>query len=168
MRTTTSTPKNSMTWSLLPHGLFLTALLLACFALSLSAGISTTAYGPQLFVATTDSNSVTVIDSATNQITTKIAVGRSPITLAMTHNGLKAYVHNTGDQTVSVIDTQNLIVTATVSTEHAGPQESTVTSDGGRVFVAHQSSGYVSVIDTATDTLITNVAIPGNEGRDVL
>jgi YVTN family beta-propeller protein len=36
------------------------------------------------------------------------------------------------DGTVSVINTLNRIVTATIPTGHAGPQEVTVTSDGGR------------------------------------
>ena len=86
----------------------------------------------------------------------------------MTPDGLKAYVSNTGANTVSVIDTVNRIVTATIPTGHPGPQEITVTPDGGRVFVVHQGAGYVAVIDTATDTLIQNVAIDGTEARDVL
>ena len=131
----------------------------ACFALSPSAGISATSDGRQLFVLAADSNSVTVIDSDTDQIMTNIPVGQSPIRLAMTPDGLKAYVSNTASNTVSVIDTLNPHVTATISTGHAGPQEITVTPDGGRVFVGHQYSGDVAVIDTATDTLIRNVAI---------
>ena len=119
-------------------------------------------------MVTTDSDSVAVIDSATNQVVSQIPVGKSPIRLAMTPDGLKAYVSNTGASTVSVIDTLNRIVTATIPTGHPGPQEITVTPDGGRVFVVHQRSGYVAVIDTATDTLVRNVAIDGTEARDVL
>ena len=140
----------------------------ACFALSPSAGISATAEGRQLFVLATDSNSVTVIDSDSDQIMTNIPVGQNPVRLAMTPDGLKAYVSNTGSDTVSVINTLNRSLTTTISTGYPGPQEITVTPDGGRVFVVHQYSGYVSAIDTATDTLITNVAIPGNEAKDVL
>ena len=86
------------------------------------AETSTTTDGPQLFVATTLSNSVAVINSATNQITTQIPVGTHPIRLAMTPDGLKAYVSNTASDTVSVIDTQNRVVTATIPTGHAGPR----------------------------------------------
>ena len=95
---------------------------------------SNTAHDPQLFVLTTFSNSVTVIDSATDQITTKIPVGQSPVRLAMTPDGLKAYVSDTASNTVCVIDTLNRIVTATIPTGHNGPQEITVTPDDPNEF----------------------------------
>src|SRR5436190_10763389 len=158
---------NSISHSHLRRGLFLTALALACVALP-SAGTSTTATVPQLFVVTTDSNSVAVIDSATNQVTTQIPVGVSPRRLAMTPDGLKAYVSNALSGTVSVIDTVNRVVTATISTLYVDPQELTVTQDGGLVFVVHQGAGDVAVIETATDTLIRNVAIDGTGAKDTL
>lgn len=125
------------------RGLPLLSLALTWLALPLSAPTvaSNTSYSPQLFVATTNSHSVAVIDSATDQVTATIPVGTHPIRLAMTPDGLKVYVSNTGSGSVSVIDTVNRIVTATIPTGHTGPQEITVTPDGGRVFVVHQNSG---------------------------
>jgi YVTN family beta-propeller protein len=122
---------------------------------------------PQLFVVTTESNAVAVIDSATDQVITQIPVGSKPSRLAMTPDGRKAYVSNSDDSTVSAIDTANRVVTATI-TVGGGPQEITVTPDGGRVFVVHKSSGDVAVVDTSTDTFITQVAIGGNGSKDVL
>jgi len=72
----------------------------------------------------------------------------------MTPDGLKAYVCNNMDGTVSVIDTVNQVLKGTIPTLYPVPQELTVSPDGGRVFVVHQSWGFISVIDTATDTLI--------------
>lgn len=160
----------SLAKNLFPRRCRLLGLAVICFVLSSSAPAHTrnTANGPQLFVVTSGSDSVAVIDSVTEQIVTNIPVGDSPIRLVMTPDGLKAYVSNTGANTVSVIDTVNRIVTATILTRHSCPQELTVTPDGGRVFVAHQCAGYVAVIDTATDTLIRNVLIDGTESRDVL
>ena len=112
-------------------GLFLTALGLACFAFLLPAGWSTTAYSRPPFVRTTLSNSVAVIDSAANHVTTAIPVGRSPIRLELTPDGLNVYVSNTGSNTVSVVDTLNRIVTGTIPNGHFGPQEITVTPDSG-------------------------------------
>ena len=153
-------------------GLALLTLALTWFALppSAPADASNTANIPQLFVVTTLSNSVAVIDSATKQVTTKIPVGMNPLRLAMTPDGLKAYVSNGQSGTVSVIDTVNRSVTVTIPTLHGNPQEITVSPDGGRVFVVHQSpgGGFVTVINTATDSLITNVPVPGNNARDVL
>ncbi len=112
-------------------GLFLTAPGLACFAFLQPAGWSTAAYSRPPFVRTTLSNSVAAIDSAANHVTTAILVDRSPIRLVRTTDGLNVYVSNTGSNTVSVVDTLNRIVTATIPTGHFGPQEITVTPDGG-------------------------------------
>src|SRR5438477_4764343 len=110
--------------------LLLTALGFACFAFLGPASGSTTFYGPPLFVASTLANSVAVIDSAASHVTTAILVGRSPIRLVRTTDGLNVYVSNTGSNTVSVIDTLNRIATATIPTGHSGPEELTVTRDG--------------------------------------
>jgi len=85
--------------------LLLTALGFACFAFLGPASGSTTFYGPPLFVASTLANSVAVIDSAANQVTTAIPVGRSPTRISLSPNGMKVHVSNTGSNTVSVIDT---------------------------------------------------------------
>ena len=123
---------------------------------------------PQLFVVATGSSTVTVVDPTTNRVTTRIPVGLAPVRLAMTPNGLKAYVSNHGDDTVSVINTLNRIVTATIQVGDGGAQELTVTPDGGRVFVVHQDSGDVAEIDTATDTLIRFVTIGGTGAKDIV
>ena len=125
-------------------------------------GASTT----NLFVVSSATDSVAVIDPSTNQVIKEIPVGRSPIRLAMTPDGRKAYVSNGGDFTLSVIDTTNQVVTSTITVGRS-PQELAVTPDGGRLFVVHKASGDISVVDTSTDTVITDVAIGGNGSRDV-
>src|SRR5437899_12459984 len=111
-------------------GLFLTAPGLACFPFLQPVGWSTTAYSPPPFVRTTLSNPVAVIDSAANHVTTAILVGRSRIRLVLTPDGLNVYVSNTGNNTVSVVDTPIRIVTATIPNGHFGPQAITVTPNG--------------------------------------
>jgi len=112
-------------------GLFLTAPGLACFAFLQPAGWSTAAYSRPPFVRTTLSNSVAAIDSAANHVTTAILVDRSPIRLVRTTDGLNVYVSNTGNNTVSVVDTLSRIVAAIIPTGHSGLQEIAVTRDGG-------------------------------------
>lgn len=128
---------------------------------------SSTQAAPQLFVAANESNTVAVIDSSTDQVTTQIAVGGKPIRLAMAPNGQKAYISNSDTANVSVIDTANRVVTATIPVGNA-PQEIAVTPDGGRVFLVHKTNGDVAVIDTNTNTLITQVPIGGDGAKDVL
>src|SRR5439155_11493989 len=74
------------------RGLPLLTLALTWLTLPPSA-----ASGAQLFVTASNSSSVTVINCANNQITATIPVGQGPIRLAMTPDGLKAYISNSKD-----------------------------------------------------------------------
>src|SRR5262249_55060709 len=66
----------------------------------------------------------------------------------------KVYVTNHGSSTVSVINTASNSVSATIPVG-ASPFGVAVTPDGSKVYVAHDSTpGTVSVIDTATNTLV--------------
>jgi YVTN family beta-propeller protein len=71
-----------------------------------------------------------------------------------------AYITNSGDNTVSVIDTATNTVTATV-TVGALPFGVAVTPDGARVYVTNFGSDNVSVIDTATNTVTATVTVGG-------
>jgi YVTN family beta-propeller protein len=52
-----------------------------------------------------------VIDTATDQVTATIAVGRRPWNMAITRDGAKLYVANGRSNSVSVIDTgKNAVV----------------------------------------------------------
>ena len=72
--------------------------------------------------------------------------------------GPKAYVGNFKDNTVSVIDTAQGTVVATVPVV-AGPHGMGVTPDGRRVFVSGDNASGVSVIDTATDRVIRTIEV---------
>src|SRR4029077_4713413 len=69
--------------------------------------------------------------------------------------------------TVSVLDTVALTTTATIRVG-PHPQESAVTPDGGRLFLVHQATPSVTVIDTKTNAVITNVFIGGDQAKDIL
>ena len=60
--------------------------------------------GTKAYVTTIFDN-VSVIDTATNTLSTTIGVGNSPLGVAVTPDGTKAYVTNYDDATVSVINT---------------------------------------------------------------
>ena len=73
-------------------------------------------------------------------------------------DGRKVYTSNFMSASVSVIDTVNLVVTATIRVPPR-PQESDITIDGTRLFVVHHHDQVVSVIDLATDTVIQVIPI---------
>ena len=69
-----------------------------------------------------------------------------------------AYITNSGDNTVSVIDTTSSTVTATLTVGNS-PFGVAVTPDGSTVYVGNRSDNTVSVIDTASNTV--TATIPG-------
>ena len=91
--------------------------------------------------------------AATYSVGQTIGVGSSPLTAAITPNGLEVYVSNFGSNSVSVISTTTDTVVATVAVG-SGPDALAVSPDGSRVYVA-QHGGDVSVIDTATKAVST-------------
>ena len=67
----------------------------------------TDAYAPDgrhLYTVNNQSNTVTVIDTATNRVTAQIPTGKAPTSISVLPNGKQAYVTNEGDGTVDVLD----------------------------------------------------------------
>ncbi len=54
--------------------------------------------GTSIYVANFGSNTVSVIDTATNKITASVPVGSYPSAIAISPNGSKVYVANNGEQ----------------------------------------------------------------------
>ncbi len=69
-----------------------------------------------------------------------------------------AYVTNYDSNTVSVIDTSNDTVIATINAGNY-PDAVSVNSAGTKVYVANRNSGIISVIDTATNTVTATVSV---------
>ena len=61
--------------------------------------------GSKVYVPNYGSDTVSVIDTATNTVITTIPVGATPWGVAVTPDGSRVYVANSGDNAVSVIDT---------------------------------------------------------------
>jgi YVTN family beta-propeller protein len=70
---------------------------------------------PFAYIANNGSNTVSVIDTASNAVTATVAVGNEPFGVAVNPAGTRAYVTNISGNNVSVIDTATNAVTATVS-----------------------------------------------------
>jgi len=69
-----------------------------------------------------------------------------------------AYITNSGDRTVSVINTTNNSIVATVPVG-SYPIGVAVTSNGTKVYVANYNSNTVSVINTITNTVTATVPV---------
>src|SRR5580704_7404011 len=77
-----------------------------------------------------------------------------------------AYVVNSGDGTVSVIDTATNTVVGLPIPVGREPFGVDVTPDGKHAYVTNRSSNNVSVIDTASNTVAATVAV-GNTPRGI-
>src|SRR5271170_6497614 len=124
--------------------------LLGMALLAVPAQAQTRAY-----VTNASSNSVSVIDTASNTVVATVGVGNYPDLLAITPDGTRVYVTNISFASVSVIDTASNAVVATVGVG-AAPQGVAITPDGTRAYVTDsgqfpspsQLVESVSVIDT--------------------
>jgi YVTN family beta-propeller protein len=131
---------------------------IAAFAVSCLLG-SVQVLAQNAYITNSSSNSVSVIDTATNTVIATIPVGNYPFGVAVIPDGSKVYITNVSSNSVSVIDTASNTVIATIPVGDY-PYGVTVTPDGSKVYVAnHVSAGTVSVIDTASNTV--TATIPG-------
>ncbi len=122
------------------------------------AGVVVNPAGTRVYVTNYSSNSVSVLDTASNAVTATVAVGTHPVGVAVDPTGTRAYVANQSGNTVSVINTASntVIVAVTVGAFPVGVAANT---SGTRVYVTNYSSNTVSVLDTASNTVATTVAV---------
>jgi YVTN family beta-propeller protein len=141
-----------------------TALLsfLILFSSPMAVGVAQSASSEATYAYITNggSNTVSVIDTATNTVIATVSVGDRPQGVAVSPDGTTVYVTNYGG-TVSVIDTATNTVASTVNVG-TNPNGIAVTSDGAKVYVTNYGGNTVSVIDTATNTVIATVTVGNN------
>jgi len=128
-------------------------------------GIALSPNGTRLYITNLSSNSVSVIDTVTNNVVATIPVGDSSFNgvyaVAVSPDGSRAYVANNtpyGVAKVFVVDTATNTVTGTIS---GPPDPNYLTAlafspDGTRVYASGTTTAYtgtLSVITTATNTL---------------
>ena len=87
---------------------------------------------PAAYVANLGSDTVSVVDIATQNVVATLPVGNDPDGVAATPDGSRVYVANFLSDNVSVIDTSNNTVIATIDVG-TGPVGLALTPDG--VFV---------------------------------
>jgi YVTN family beta-propeller protein len=102
-----------------------------------------------------------VISALQNVLTQEVQVGSNPVAMAEMPNGKKLYVVNQGSNTVSVIDTTDHTVRATI-TVGTLPVAAAASLDNSKIFVLNQGSATVSVISTFNDTETAQISVATN------
>lgn len=110
-----------------------------------------------VFVANGETNNLSVIEVATSRVKPDlIAVGSSPMAVAVSPNGAWVYVANYGSNDVSVIDGRTLKEVTRIKVGK-GPFGIAVSPDGKRAYVTNFDSNDISVIDTASRQVIQTI-----------
>lgn len=126
-------------------------------------GVAVNHDGTRVYVANALDDTLSVIDTSTNEVTDTVHLWGTPRFVAVNPDGTRVYVtNNAGTETLSVIDTS----TNTVSKEiTVGPNSRGVVvhPDGTKVYVANgygdMGMGRVSVIETATNTVSATIMV---------
>jgi YVTN family beta-propeller protein len=113
--------------------------------------------GKTLAVVSVGSNSVTLIDTATNKIKGVVYVGRSPHELFFTPNGRELWVTVRGENYVSVIDPQKMKEIRRIELAN-GPGMTMFGPDGKYAFVCSSFTPELAVIDVASHKIIKRLA----------
>ena len=153
----------------------LVALTLSDASFNQPYTVTINAAGTKAYVTNSNGSTITIIDIATNTVTGTITGFDGPSGMAITPDGVYAYVNNYGGPiagsgngtTVRVVNLQtNLIVGAAITVGQA-PASLAITPDGAFVYVINYvngllGTGTISIIATESNTVVG--AITGFSG----
>ncbi|MRW92511.1 hypothetical protein GJ699_21155 [Duganella sp. FT80W] len=111
-----------------------------------------------LLVISNASNSVTFIDTATNQVKGKTYVGRSPHEGFFSADGKEVWVVVRGEDYISVIDPLTFRETRRIQTA-IGPGMVQFMPDGKLAFAVSSFTPEVDVIDVASHTIVKRISV---------
>ncbi len=130
--------------------------------------------GKFAYVANPGANAINVLDTATGKVSKTIPVTQGPPQfVSFSPDSKTAYVSvyttNGRVHLIAFVDTATGTVTATVPVDNHSPGPSAVSPDGRLVYVPNHNTSLtgtnenvIDVIDTATKTLVGDVATPAN------
>ena len=140
----------------------------------------------RVFVTNEGSGDISVVDVGTAQVVATIPVGKRPRGIRASADGRLLYVALSGSPIappgvdedslpppdkaadgIGVVDVATLRLQRVVK-GGSDPEQTAITNDGSRLFVANEDVGEVSVIEIASDTVIATLKVGGEpEGVDL-
>jgi DNA-binding beta-propeller fold protein YncE len=143
------------------------------FLAALSVGLASTDAAAQThtFIADTANNRVVVFNTGNSTAVKSIAVGTAPTQVVLSHDGMQAFVTNSGAPfSISVVDTSEVCITTntcndTITIPVAAAPVSVAARPTGDLAFVLISSGAVQVIDLAgTQTAAAPISVGGSDG----
>ncbi len=123
---------------------------------SLVHGLGFSPDGSRLCVVSIGSNSITLIDTATNKVVKSRYLGRSPHEAFFTPDGKEIYAAVRGEDYVSVLNAETLDEITRIKT-NSGPAMILFRPDGKYAFVPSSFTPELCVIDCATHEVVARV-----------
>lgn len=120
--------------------------------------ISTT-QNTSAFVANYNTNSIFAINTNSNIVSNTAPAGAHPVSLAETPNGVKLYVANQGDNSVSSLTVTTLSPNPVTGFSGKIPVWVVARGDSRKVYVLTQGDGQLVTIDVATDTVTGSLPV---------
>jgi DNA-binding beta-propeller fold protein YncE len=116
--------------------------------------------GGTLAVANTGSSTVALLDASGPTLIERrrVTVGSGPRYLLADKTPGRLWVFNALDDTVSLLTLPDGLVAATVGSS-GGPIRGQLNRTGSRLYVIHQTSPYLDVLDTASFTIVQRVFV---------
>ncbi|MEJ2110846.1 MAG: YncE family protein [Acidobacteriota bacterium] len=108
--------------------------------------------GKRVYVANSQSNDLSIIDTANMRVLVTIPVGKMPFGVDVSPDGEAVFVVNSGSRTVSVIPTDLSSLEVASFKVEKGPTDVVVGSDNRTVYVVNELSNSIVV----TDVLLGN------------
>lgn len=113
---------------------------------------------PYAYIPNSDDNTVSVLNTLTNQVVALIPVGADPESVEITPDGKTIYIMNFSGSSISVLDGFSNTVTATIHTGNK-PASALLSKTGMFLYVANEADNTVSVFNTATNTLVATIPV---------
>jgi YVTN family beta-propeller protein len=123
-----------------------------------SSAIALTPGGAILLAVNPDSNSLTLVDTASRQVLVEIPVGVDPRSVAVTPDGGRAFVANQGSDSLTVVDLAGRAVVATLPVG-SRPVGVAVSPEGRFVAVAERGSDRVRLLDAVAYATLALVPV---------
>jgi len=114
--------------------------------------------GTRLWVAHTEANSISIIDTTQPAVIANVPVKSRPTGIAFSLDGTRAYVAASGSSKLLVFDVAKQAVIETISVGR-NPQGITVAPNGETVWVTNQDSNTVSIVDTRRNKVATTISV---------
>lgn len=111
-------------------------------------GIAVTPDGSRLFVANTNNNSISIINTTSYKVIDTVNTGKSPYGIAISPDGLYAYISNSGSQNISILLISDNTIRVSLNANH--PSMMAFKPDGKTIYVMDLPGGNVTAMDSAT------------------